>query len=75
MIKNRYQNNLEPMRGSEFVFDYVQLLYYKCYKTNLNCGGSYTDPAVVLVPSLLTLNIFTHCSSVSIVTFEQVNVD
>ena len=58
LIKKRYQNNLEPMRGSEFVFDYVQLLYYKCYKTNLNCGGSYIDPAVVLVPSLLTLNIF-----------------
>ena len=27
-VKNRYQNNLEPMK--EFVFDYVQLLYYKC---------------------------------------------
>ena len=31
------------MRGSEFVFDYVQLLYYKCLKINLNCGGSNTD--------------------------------
>ena len=31
-LKNRYQNNLEPMKGSEFVFDYVQLLYYKCHK-------------------------------------------
>ena len=29
-VKNRYQNNLEPMKDSEFVFDYVQLLYYKC---------------------------------------------
>ena len=28
-LKNRYQNNLESMRGSEFVCDYVQLLYYK----------------------------------------------
>ena len=26
-LKNRYQNNLESMKGSEFVFDYVQLLY------------------------------------------------
>ena len=33
-LKNRYQNNLESMKGSEFVFDYVQLLYYKCHKTN-----------------------------------------
>ena len=42
-LKNRYQNNLQSMRGSEFVFDYVQLLYYKCHKINLNCGGSYID--------------------------------
>ena len=33
--KNRYQNNLELMKGSKFVFDYVQLLYYKCHKIQL----------------------------------------
>ena len=42
-LKNRYQNNLQPMRGSEFVFDYVHLLYYKCHKVNLNRGGLYID--------------------------------
>ena len=42
-LKNRYQNNLESMRGSPFVFDYVQLLYYKCHKINPNLGGSYID--------------------------------
>ena len=26
-LKNRYQNNFESIKGSEFVFDYVQLLY------------------------------------------------
>ena len=31
------------MRGSEFVFDYVQLLYYKCYKININRSGTYID--------------------------------
>ena len=31
------------MKGSEFFFDCVQLLYYKCHKINLNCGGSYID--------------------------------
>ena len=31
------------MKGSEFVFDYVYLLYYKCHKTNQNHGGSYID--------------------------------
>ena len=38
--KNKYQNNLESMKGSEFVFDYVHLLYYKCYKINPNHGGT-----------------------------------
>ena len=31
------------MKGSEFVFHYVHLLYYECHKINLNCGGSYID--------------------------------
>ena len=31
-LKNRYQTNLKLMKGSEFVLDYVQLLYYKCIK-------------------------------------------
>ena len=26
------------MKGSEFLFDYVQLLKYKCHKMNPNCG-------------------------------------
>ena len=42
-LKNRYQNNLEPMKGSEYVFDYVQLLYYKHHKINPNRGGSYVN--------------------------------
>ena len=41
--KNRYQNNLESMKGSEFVFYYVHLLYYKCHKIYSNHGGLYTD--------------------------------
>ena len=42
-LKNRYQNNLESMKGSEFVFDYVHLMYYTCHKINLNRCGSYID--------------------------------
>ena len=43
-LLNRYQNNLEiSMEGSDFVFDYVHLLYYKCHKINPNRGGSYID--------------------------------
>ena len=40
-LKNRYQNNLESMKSSEFVFNYVHLLYYKCHKIILNHGRSY----------------------------------
>ena len=39
--KNRNQNFLESMKGSELVFDYVHLLHYKCHKINPNRGGSY----------------------------------
>ena len=33
----------ESMKGSEFVFDFVHLLYYKCHKINPNHSGSYID--------------------------------
>ena len=40
-LLSRYQTGLEKtMKGSTFVFDYVDLLYYKCHKRNPNCGGS-----------------------------------
>ena len=31
------------MKGSDFIFNYVNLLYYKCHKVNPNHGGSYID--------------------------------
>ena len=40
----RYQKGLEEsMRGSKFVFDNVDSLYYKLYKISLNRVGSYID--------------------------------
>ena len=42
-LKNRYQHNLESMKSSDFVFDYVYLLCYKCHKINPNCDGSYIN--------------------------------
>ena len=42
-LKNRYHNNLESMKGSEFFFDYVHFMYYKCHEINPNRGGSYTN--------------------------------
>ena len=39
-LLSRYQNNLEAsMRGSDFVFDSVQLMYFKCHKVNFKRGG------------------------------------
>ena len=43
-LKNKYQNNLESMKGSEFVFHYFYLLSYKCHKINPNRDGLYIDP-------------------------------
>ena len=42
-LKNGYQNFFESMKGTEFVFDYINLLCYKCHKINPNCCGSYID--------------------------------
>ena len=43
-LLQRYQEGLEEsMRGSEFVFDSVDLLHYKFDKINLNRGGSYME--------------------------------
>ena len=43
-LLDKYQNNLKKMmKGCEFVFDYVHLLYDKCHKIYLNRGGSYID--------------------------------
>ena len=42
-LKNIYQNNLQSMKGSEFVLNYGKLLYYKCHKIYPHCCGSYID--------------------------------
>ena len=38
-----YGNNLESIKASEFVFDYLHLLHCKSHKINRNRGGSYID--------------------------------
>ena len=37
-LKNKYQNNLESMKASEFALGFIYLLYYRCHKMNPNCG-------------------------------------
>ena len=42
-LEYRHHNNLESMKGSDLVLDYVHLIDHKCHKINPNCGGSYID--------------------------------
>ena len=43
-LSSRYQRNLETwMQKSDFIFDSVQLMYYKCHKVNFIRSGSYID--------------------------------
>ena len=53
----RYQESLqEKMRGSEFEFDGVNLLYYDFYKISLNRGGCYIESAKWIKDKKSTIN-------------------
>ena len=44
LILSRYQGDVETsIELSEFSFDSVQLLYYKCYRVNFRGAGSCID--------------------------------
>ena len=52
-----YQKNLEKsMRGSEFVYDSVDSLYYNLNKISLSRGGSYIDSPKWLKNKKATIN-------------------
>ena len=56
-----YQEGLEEkMRGSDFVFDSVDLLYYNLHKISLNRGGSYIDSSEWLKNNNATINPKTN---------------
>ena len=44
------------MKGSEFVFECVHLLYYKCHKVNPNRGRPYTDSPDLIKHKKATIN-------------------
>ena len=44
------------MKGSEFVFDSVDLLCYNCHKISLNRSGSYIDSPKWLKGKKVTTN-------------------
>ena len=40
LLKNSLIDNLETsLKGSEFIFDSVQLMYYKCHNVNFKRNG------------------------------------
>ena len=56
-LLQKYQEGLEEsMKGSDFVFDSVNLLLYKLHKISLNRGGSYIDSSEWLKNKKATLN-------------------
>ena len=56
-LLQRYQENLqENMRGSDFEFDGVNLLYYDFNKISVNRGGSYIESAKWTKDKKLTIN-------------------
>ena len=44
------------MKGSDFIFDSVQLMYYNCHIVNFKRGGSYIDPPNWLRNKTATIN-------------------
>ena len=56
-LLQKYQDELEEkIRGSEFVFDSVDLLHYNLHKISLNRGGSYIDSPKWLKNKKETIN-------------------
>ena len=56
-LLQRYQEHLqEKMRGSDFEFDGVNLLYYDFNKITLNRGGSYIESAKWIKDKKSTIN-------------------
>ena len=48
------------MKGSDFIFDCVKLLYCNCHKINLNHGGSYIDSPDWIKSKKETINCFNN---------------
>ena len=52
-----YQVALETrIWGSDFVFDSIQLLYYKCHRITFKCGETYIDSPDWIKKKKATIN-------------------
>ena len=80
-LLQRYQEGLEvSMKGSEFVFDSVNSLYYKLHKISLNKGGSYIDSPKWVKSKKATINPKNNdgkclqCTIMVRLNYEQIKV-
>ena len=48
------------MKGTNFIFDCVNLLHYKCHKINLKRGGSYIDSPDFMEKKKATINSINY---------------
>ena len=56
-LRSRYLGNLETsMRGNDFIFDSVQLMYSKCHKVNFKRVGLYIDSSDWIKKKKATIN-------------------
>ena len=56
--QKRFQSKLEEsMKDSEFVFDHVNLMYYKCRNISPKCDGSYIDSPDWIKNKETTINL------------------
>ena len=54
---SKYQDKLETsIRASDFVFNSVKLMHYKCHKVNYKRGGSYNDSLDLMKNKKATVN-------------------
>ena len=67
------------MRGSDFIFDSVQQMYYKCHKVNFIRGGSCIDSPDWIKKKKATINrknadnkCFQYAATVAL-NYEKVN--
>ena len=44
LFQNNYQEKFKIIKGSDFVFEILDLLAYKLHKVSLKRGGSYVKP-------------------------------
>ena len=55
-FRRNQENLVTKMKGSEFIFESADLLYYNLHKISLNRGGLYIDSPVWLKNKRVTIN-------------------